>query len=241
MKVILLYLRIIKRHDYSHPVVKNYEESSLRFLETYKKFDAGFPHTLTVVNCGLGLDEDHDSLFDEIADNYVCYDGGGFDCGTYQDLGWQQECDLVVGLNTHTYFHRKDWLKPLAEAAQQCGPGVYGVTASFERYPHLRTPCIAFHPSVIRRYPYRVGDRQGAELFEAGPENFSLWAISQSYPCCLVTSEGEMLCKRDWRNARNIFRRGDQTNCLVWDRHTEVYEKSSKGYKAVLSKMADGI
>ena len=40
---------------------------------------------------------------------------------------------------------------------------------------------------------------------------------------------------------RNIFRRGDQSNVLVLDRHTEIYRLASATDKTRLSNQADGV
>jgi hypothetical protein len=38
----------------------------------------------------------------------------------------------------------------------------------------------------------------------------------------MVTWDGEWR-RKDWRTPQNIFRRGDQSNLLVCDHHTEIY------------------
>jgi hypothetical protein len=43
-----------------------------------------------------------------------------------------------------------------------------------------------------------------------------------------------------WRKPENIFRRGDQSNLLVWDRHTEIFAKASEEERAKLAKLSDG-
>lgn len=237
MKILLLYLRILKRHDPDYPVSKPYEESSRRFLETYQKFKPLIPHELVVVNCGTN---EHDSLFDGVAHHYESYDGGGFDCGTYQFINRELDADLVMGLNTHTYFWRSDWLEPFVEAFINRHPGVYGATASYQNHPHLRTPCIAWSPEVLRKYPHPCQTRDEACAFEAGNDNFSLWAYRKGYASLLVAGDGVYTLKR-WRTAENIFRRGDQTNCLVWDRHTDVYRDSEPIGKKCLEYQADGV
>jgi hypothetical protein len=46
----------------------------------------------------------------------------------------------------------------------------------------------------------------------------------------LVTWDGFYL-RDEWRKAPNIFRRGDQSNCLMFDRHHEIYEASTPQQK----------
>lgn len=235
MKVVLLYLRVIRKCDVDHPEHKSYEESTRRFIETYKRFKPTIPHRLVVANCG---DRQSDTLFDELVDDYTYYNGGGYDCGTYQALGSHMDCDLVFGLNTHTYFWRKGWLEPFVDAATTYGPGVYGATASYQCNPHLRTPAIAFHPSIMRAYPEVVNCRSKTCLFEAGPNNFALFALANGVPAKLVAANG-VYDLPEWRKPDNIFRRGDQTNCLVWDRHTDIYAHATETEKRALERDAD--
>lgn len=237
MKIVLLYLRILKKFDPTFPEHKSYSESSKRFLETYRKFKPSIPHELVVVNCGK---EKYDSMFDDVASDYRTFSGGGFDCGTYQAIAPTIDCDLLFALNTHTYFWRESWLDLFVLAANRFGPGVYGATASYERTPHLRTPSIAFSPKIMAAYPFKVDTRQGAADFEAGPDNFSMWAKREGYPVLLIAGSG-CYKQEDWRKPANIFRDGNQTNCLIWDRHTDVYTAADETEKLKLSNDADGI
>lgn len=235
MNVALLYLRILKKFDPAHPEHKSYEESSKRFLKTYKQFKPSIPHRLVVVNCGQ---DGHDGMFDEVATDYYSYSGGGYDCGTYQEIGGKLDSDLVVGLNTHTYFWKHGWLDNFVGAVRSNGAGVYGATASYELHPHLRTPCIAFSPSVMAKYPWKVTSREQAAWFESGPNNFSLWATLNGYKSFLVTDDG-VYPRSKWRDPSDIFRRGDQSNCLVKDRHTDIFDSETPQERAVLAARAD--
>ncbi len=235
MKVVLLYLRILKCSDPKFPIPKDYETSAKRFLETYNHFRPSIPHELVIVNCGS---ETHDGLFDSIASRYESDFTGGFDCGSWQHVGGRQDCDLVVGLNTHTYFWRDGWLEPIVKCAEKYGQGVYGVGGSYEQHPHLRTPCIAFSPNVVREYPYVIDTRELAGWFEFGPDNFSLWARKNNYACRLVTPNNSY-GMTDWRKTRNGFRQGDQSEVLVFDRHTEIYANADRATKLHLQKAAN--
>jgi hypothetical protein len=104
----------------------------------------------------------------------------------------------------------------------------------------LRTPCIAFTPDVIRSYPLKVVDRATCCAFEHGPQNFSLWARESGFSSKLVTIDGEHDFQ-DWRKPDNIFRRGNQSNCLVRDRHPDVWDASGEDEKKAFSLQADGV
>lgn len=236
MKIVVLYLRIIKKSDPNWKEPLAYDPSSKRFLESYKKFKPITPHELVVVNCGS---EKHDGMFDEVAARYETDMGTGYDCGTYRTIGAAQDADLVFGLNTHTYFWRNDWLEPFIKTLSLVGPGIFGVTGSYELYPHLRTPALAFSPEIVRKYPHPVTNRWEAGEFEHGPENIALWAMNMGYPSILVAPSGEYGVDQ-WRDLPNGFRRGNQTDCFVYDRHTDAYKQANKEVKWQLTRKADG-
>lgn len=235
MKIALLYLRIRKRADPTLAEPFSYVEGERRFHETYLKFKPSIPHDLIVVNCGQA-DEDH--AFDDIASGYECYDGLGSDCGTYQVVGGRQTADLVICCNTIAYFWRAGWLEPFVRAWEEYGAGVYGPTSSFEHHPHLRTPCIASTPELFASYPIRVNSRSDAVEFESGCYNFSLSAHYAGVPSRLVTFDGSYALP-DWRQPPNIFRRGDQSNCPVWDRHTDLFKNATASDQKTMSENAD--
>lgn len=237
VKIALLYLRVVKRADPSMPMPFNYRAGARRWLESYRQFKPALKHQVVIANCGSHTEFDEE--FDEVANSYAYYDGLGTDCGTFQAIGRTMDCDLVVCFNSIAYLHRENWLEPIVAGFKAFGPGVYGPTASYERNPHLRTPCIAFSPDVMRQYPYECRTRADAIAFESGGENFSLWAYHAGFPSILVTADGEYWGIDKWRQPPNIFRRGDQSNCLVWDRHTDLYANASDADKENLAKLAD--
>lgn len=236
MNVVVIYTRILGKGTDAAPPPEYYAACTERFLKTYTEFKPEAEHKLIVVNCNPGKP---DSMFDGVCDSYMNYMGHGWDCGTYQFAALALNCDLVVGCNAFSYFWRKGWLEPIIKAAEHYGPGVYGPTASYENHPHIRTPCIAFHPGMASEYPHFTNSRETCVQFESGPNNFTLWANRAGYPTMMVT-EHEVLPMEDWRKPPNIFRRGDQSNCLVWDRHTKIYAEADSVEKARLEKSANG-
>jgi hypothetical protein len=222
MKIAILYLRILKNSCPNWVAPLPYEPSTRRFLSTYLKFKPKIPHDLVVVNCGS---REHDGMFDGIAQHIFC-DSGGFDGGTYQAMGPLMCHDLVLGLNTHTYFWRDGWLERFAEAFTKYGPGIYGATGSYEANRHIRTPSIAFTPEIISRYPKTIDTRDKAGEFEFGPNNFTIWAQSQGYPAIVVATNGDYKL-HEIRRIKEGFRRSTQQNCLIRDRHTDVYDHAS--------------
>jgi hypothetical protein len=236
MKIVLLYIRILTKCNPNYVEPTPYSLGEKRFADSYRKFKPSIAHRFITVNAGDQSKMDHS--FDDITTENIPYNGTGWDCGTYQEIASKLDCDLVVCFNTLAYLWRAGWLEPLVSAACKYKKGVFGPTASCELQPHLRTPCIAFHPDLIREYPIKVIDRSSCCQFEHGPSNFSLWAMSKGYPAIMVAAGGEYW-QKDWRKPANIYRRGDQTNCLVWDRHTLLYANADPVMRKKLEADAD--
>jgi len=236
MNIVLLYIHVRTKLDPSYIEPYPYSLGARRFKESYLKFKPEIPHRLLVVNSGVISDA---SIFEDVA-HFEQYHGRGWDCGTYQAVARRVDCDLLVCFNTLAYFWQAGWLEPFVRAVEKHGKGVYGPSASYELHPHLRTPCIAFHPEIIRDYPIKVDSRDACCQFEHRGDNFSIWAKSAGYPVLLVTKEGEYE-QPQWRAPDRIFRRADQANMLVWDRHSDDYAAATPEQKRMLASAADGL
>lgn len=216
-----------------------YAITEQRLLDSYLKFDAGVPHDLVIIDrCG-------DSPNDVPFAKHIRYDGGGWDCGAWQFAGRNIETDLLVCFNSSCQITGDGWLKRFVDAAQEHGDGLYGPLTSYEISPHVRTPCMIFHPKVIQGYPAEVNSRDDTYRFESmgfpnGTPNFTQWAVLNGFKAMLVTWDG-VYDMRDWRKPEGIFRRGDQTNLIVKDRHCEAYEVSDANGKVFLERLADGV
>lgn len=234
MKLAVLYLKIVRRIE-TFTIATPYKVGHLRFFENYRKFQPAIPHDLIIVRCG-GTEGATD--FDSIATHYLRFDGWGSDCAAYQHVVSVLDYDLVLCLNTLAYPWRLGWLEPFVDAFKRHGKGVYGATASYEVHPHLRTPAIAFSPDVIRAYPFPTLNRSDSNRFEAGQNSISAWAERNGFEVILVTPNGRYR-RPDWRKGGNIFRRGDQSNCLIRDRHLDLYDIATPDEKARTAAMAD--
>jgi hypothetical protein len=229
MKVTVVMVRVVTKPEYRH--------SEQRLLDSYLKFDAGYGHELVIIDrCG-------DSP-DDVKATHLRYDLQGWDCGAWQFSGRNIDADLLVCLNSSTYITGAGWLKRFVDAVEAHGDGLYGPLASYEINPHIRTPCMVFQPHIIRQYPAQVMDRLDTYRMEVfgypgGTPNFTMWVRSKGWQTRLVTWDGDYDLP-EWRKPDNIFRRGDQSNLLVRDRHADAYEVSSEEGKRVLEGLADG-
>jgi hypothetical protein len=171
------------------------------------------------------------------------YFGDGFDIGAHQHAANSipPEYDFAVFCSTQVHFHREGWLKRMVEAREQFGPGLYGAMASRENHPHLRTCFFGCDPADFRAYPWVINSKALSLEFESGKTGFWTWIRANGRKEVLVAWDGFYDERKDWRKPDNIFRRGDQSNCLVWDRHTELYAKATPEEKAMLEQLADGM
>jgi len=229
MKVTVVLVRVNNKPEYRH--------GEQRLLDSYLRYDAGYEHDLVII------DRNGDSSYDVEA-NHIRYNGGGWDCGAWQFAGRNIDTDLLVCFNSSTYVTGPRWLKHFVQAVEEYGDGLYGPLASYEIQPHIRTPCMIFQPHVVRGYPHEVLSRDDTwrfEVFGFPPENvnFTQWVKNKGLQTRLVTWDG-VYDMQEWRNPPNIFRRGDQSNLIVRDRHVEAYDVSDAEGKLKLEHLADG-
>jgi hypothetical protein len=96
------------------------------------------------------------------------------------------------------------------------------------------------HPGLVgTAWAKNSSDKKSRHHFELGKTSLAAIAAGQNLPIVLVTWDG-FYTQDEWRKAPDIFRRGDQGNCLIFDRHHEIYESSSPKEKIQLGKIADG-
>lgn len=249
MKIAVLYLHVSAKSDPSAPDPSYYLPYSLRFARTFEQYPPGIDHELVVVSCGKPIGEDQMHLYRHITDRYECYEGTGWDISAHQSISKTLDCDWVVCLATPVYFHREGWLKRFSEAFERNGDGLYGAFGSYENRPHIRTSCFAFKPDTMRAYPHKVESREHCFNFECGCDSkgvsikdetwcFTNWMIHRTGVAYSVDWSG-VYPPREYRSRPNIFRRGDQSNCIVWDRHCDLYFSADQKEKTVLEALAD--
>lgn len=236
----IVYLKVVSKADSSAPDPSYYDQFTRRFVKTYVEFKPKIPHRLVAVCCGGKRTPHTESFFDGLKVDYETYIGSGWDNGAFQEIGRKAEDDILVCCATPVYFWREDWLSKIADAFEkENGRGIFGPMASLQRSPHLRTSCFAFHPDMMRWYPNLILNRKDCISFESGDWNFSMWSRLNGFPVIMVSADGYYPFP-EWRKPSNIFRRGDQSNCLVRDRHWDIYDSASDDGKRKLELEADG-
>jgi hypothetical protein len=243
MKISLVYTAVCGKSDPTAPEPDWYAPYTKRFVDSYLKYPAGIEHELIICFCGgdpsIGMME----LFDPIATSYASYRGPGWDIGAYQTVSERLDADLAMFMAAPVNFIRADWLAPFKEAREVYGNGLYGPQASYENYPHIRTGCFACPPLLFNTYPHKIDSREKCCWFESGGGNpswnFTGWMLANGYEARMVLP-GRCCKLQAWRDPPNIFRRGDQSNLLIWDRHNDIYRESSLERQRILEKQANG-
>lgn len=211
--------------------VPGYAEPARRFLLTYAVYKPKISHELVICQ------NDHRKVAPDIGAQ-IHYQGQAKDCGAYLFAARQITTDWILCCNAHVYFHREGWLERLVAVAAQFGPGLYGPMTSNEVKPHVRTCCMLCPTEYLLRYPYELAVPSHANSFECGNWSFTDFMKDTVF---MVGWDG-YAAWHAWRDPmlKNIFRRGDQSSCLVWDRHSDLYRDASHEAKLHLAALADG-
>jgi hypothetical protein len=230
MKPTIVFVRVVNKPEYHH--------GEDRLLASYLKYKPEMEHDVVIV-------DHHGTSADDLPGAaHLPFSGNGWDCGIWKFAGQNIEAELLVCFNSSTFITGHGWLEHFVKAVETHGDGLYGPLASYEIVPHIRTPCMAFQPHVVASYPQEVNCREDTYRFEVfgypdGTPNFTQWCRGQGFQARAVYWSG---ChdQPQWRDPENIFRRGDQSNLIVKDRHAEAYEISDVSGKLVLERLADG-
>ncbi|MGA8222575.1 MAG: glycosyltransferase [Candidatus Acidiferrales bacterium] len=240
MKVTLAYLIPVGEWE-------TYGPGARKFAVTYKQFPAEIEHELVVVTCNGPVTSALSAFFKDIANGYEEYYGAGRDCGAAQLVAKKCDADFLVIANADVHFSRAGWLRRLVEARVEHGDGLYGATASYESYPyipgcvnpHIRTSFYGFNPETLRQYPFKIDNQEKCFKFESGEWKFMQWVEDRGEPCMLVTWDGSY-AKQDFRKPPNVFRKGNQSNNIIHDRHTRIYDLADPRRRRELEISANG-
>lgn len=221
-----------------------------RWVESYKEFPPGENHEVLVVfGSEDSATKEDKAIFDGLPCRFIEYAGLGLDCGSALFAAANTDSDFVVGMTSRVYFHRAGALSRLIEARDKFGEqGLYGSVGTYERCPtrpevfpnpHLRTFWYGASSDHFRRFPYQLKSRPDVHQFECGSWSFTNWHKDHGYPVKMVTWDSYHDIP-DWRNPdlKDIFRRGDQSQCLVFDKHTDLWRDASPSEKIAMSRSA---
>ena len=227
-----------------------FDPCAQRWANTYRSFPPGYAHNLNICFCNGVITDRHRNVFHGIQYREHLFMGKGWDIGTYQHMAGILDDEFVVFMNARVHFRKPGWLKRLMEVRLKLGDGLYAMSTSNEMTypvsdvvrtkpnPHVRTACFGYNPKRFRRYPYLIDSRDKGFYFESGMWNFMRWNEDMGYMVKMVLWDG-VYDKKDWRKPENIFRRGNQSNLLVCDRHTEMFARGDAQLRRNLARTAD--
>ena len=209
---------------------EEFNAAARRFIASYKDFPPECEHKLFIVFCNGDPTPEMLSIYDGVQYMPRSYNGGGMDIGAQQYTTRTTNGDFVVSVNSRVFFYRAGWLRRIVECRIENGPGIYGTMASFEGCPlgqvwpnpHLRTACYGMDSKLWLEFPHTVQSREDSFRFESGEWNIANWCEANGYRA-MLSSWGGCWDRKDWRKVPHGFRTGNQSNCLVWDRHTEIF------------------
>jgi hypothetical protein len=208
------------------------------FVDTYHKFPPGIDHISLVVVNGKP-DKETLALFEPLQRVRVLeHDNTGWDIGAFIAASKIISTPAAIYFGNTSFVQRAGWLARMMGAWDKYGPGMYGSFGTYEVCPHMNTSGFLCDPRFLSQYPHPVFDKPGRYNFEWGHDAMWKRIAREGLPVKMVTWDGEY----DWMNWRkppNIFRRGDQSNCVTFFRHSLSYGLADAAGKRHMASLAD--
>lgn len=231
MKVVILYIHVLG--------LPQYADNTRRFLESYKNFPPEHDHSFVIGFTNGTPSESDRGVFKHLPGvRFHQHDNAGQDIGFFIEASKGLNCDLAVYFGGHSYLQRAGWLARMVEASKKHGLGFYGSLSTYEVSPHLNTTGFWTHPMFVASYPIKVVTKAHRYDFEHGPNALWRMVVGNGFPALLVTWCGEYAVQ-DWRTPKNIYRRGDQSNCLTYFNHSTNYGLTDLFTKQRMEMLAD--
>jgi hypothetical protein len=184
------------------------------------------------------MDDRHREMFDGINGRVIDVKTNGWDIGSEQAAALQMDPDdWCFFMSAWGYFVMPDWLPKIKSAIEEHGDCLYGTQASGEINLHIRGSGYCCRAGAFNEYPHLVSSRAASFRWESGGESFDNLGFTNFHikrnGAWLVTPSG---CHSygNWLLIPNGFRSGNQSNILVWDKHTKIYDESTESEKSDL-------
>jgi hypothetical protein len=215
-----------------------------RFTDTFRKHPPGHDYVLYAMCCWGDETDSIREMFYGIKTLFIPYYENGCDIGCAQRASKSiaEANTFALNFTTRCYFHRPGWLKRYMQARKELGPGLYGATTSWEGgHAHVCTRAYGLDSDLFHKYPALIDTRHKGEYFEVGDGSITNWILEEGFPAVQVTWDGvRHLADSRHADETDIFRRGTQSACLVWDKHTDAYANADPKEKQRLARLADG-
>jgi hypothetical protein len=226
------------------------------FVQSYKKFDPGINHKLFVIFKGY-RDSEHLSeglrAFSSLEFTPIHTSDESFDIGAYLDAARKLDMDRLCFLNTNSEVANHYWLAKLSRNLDSRNVGVVGATGSFESLNMLDHRIPRFPNVHIRSNAFMIKRRQlvdvlsvcsirtktDAFLAESGQNSITRCILRLGLSALIVGRDGRGYHPENWPRSWT-FRQGDQSNLLVKDNVTRVFERLPWTEKEELSRKTWG-
>lgn len=231
-----------------------YKKEAYRFIQSYAAHPPWYQHrTVVVFNGGQPSESDLRLLSNLQNPSYMVRDNTGWDIGGFMDASLESKSNMCVYCGSNVHFWRSGWMRRMVEVWEKRGPGCYGTSASYEVTVHLNSTGFWCDPKLMNAYPFHVRTKEDRYNFEHGRSNLSqnirrpdtnthmaFWRRCHraGLPVMLVTWDGEYNWW-NWRSPNNIFRRGDQSNMLLWWKHSDMWSVQTPDVQQIWSKSTD--
>ena len=226
-------ITLVYVHAAAYP---NQQGLAQRFVDTYHANPPGRDHESVIVLNGGG---NQSALFDSLPRvRYVTRPDQGWDIGAYLHVALSMTDGVMLCFGGNSHFARPGWMNRVSEAWIKYGPGFYGTFATYEVAPHINTTGFWCSPQILNSYGTLVISKQDRYEFEHGYNAMWRMCMRSGWPAKLVTWDGEYDWHQ-WRVPSNIYRRGDQSNCLFRFNHTDNYQNADEPTKRYMESLAD--
>lgn len=237
---------LIMQEQPAHPSVvliyvypaSGFEAAAARFVDTYRNCPPEYAHSTVVVMNGGNVTADIKNMFAPLGPSYFLHDNSGWDIGAFLAVAQHIKSHMVLCCGANTHFKKAGWLKRYVQVWRKLGPGMYGTMASNEVRPHLCTTGFATTPELLAAYPHKVETLEDRYEFEWGKGAFWRRVNKAGLPVKMITWDG-VWGMDQLRVPPNIYRRGDQSNCLIYFRHSDAYDAADAATKKRMEGHAD--
>jgi hypothetical protein len=216
-----------------------YTNWTRQFIKGYENNVPGCDHDSVVVfNNGQPSDADREQFRFLPHLRFFEHDNSGWDIGAYIAVSRTLGNPWAVYFGCTSFVQHPNWLERMRQSYEKYGPGFYGSLATYEISPHINTTGFWCPPPWVADYPVKVNGKPERYAFEHGRE--ALWKMvdADGLPAKLVTWDGEYDW-RQWRVPPDIYRRGSQSNCVTFFRHSMNFAFADAQQRAYMSSLAD--
>lgn len=211
-----------------------------RFTAAFKANPPGCEYRLLAVG-NWGQPTDHvKEYFYGIKTVWMTYNGWGCDMGSWKHaaIGSLKD-EFFICCTSRVYPYREGWVAKIMEARRQ-GPGFYATSSSKEGEPHACQRCYGIDAKFLETYPHAFISRPPeCRSLEVGTNSVSTHVEKEGGTVRIVMWGGDYTVE-DSLKVDNRFRHGDQSNLLVWDRHSDIYKEADEEEKKRLAALTYG-